>query len=142
VATLSALAPSHTPEHRRHQPEATLFYRVIEEYWPEFQVELAGHGKSLPAYITKEFEGYLKCSRLECGFLRIRWEACNDEKLVAFSGPLLRILALRSISASLHVIAFIEDPAVIKKILLHLEQIAGLQTIAHLPESRAPPQLA
>jgi hypothetical protein len=34
-----------------------------------------------------------------------------------------------------------EDPAVIQKILLHLGQIADLQTAAHLPESRAPPQL-
>ena len=39
------------------------------------------------------------------------------------------------------VTACIEDPAVIKKILLHLDQIAGLQTVTHLPESRAPPQL-
>jgi len=43
--------------------------------------------------------------------------------------------------ASLHVIACIEEPAVIKKILLHLDQIACLQTVAHPPESRAPPQL-
>jgi hypothetical protein len=42
---------------------------------------------------------------------------------------------------SVKVIACIEDPAVIKKILLHLDKIACLQTIAHLPESRAPPQL-
>jgi hypothetical protein len=29
-----------------------LFNQVIEEYWPEFQAELAQHGKNLPAYIT------------------------------------------------------------------------------------------
>ena len=93
MATQSALARSHPPEYRRHRPEATLLYQVIEEYWPEFQIELAGRGKSLPAYITKEFEEYLKCGRLEHGFLRVRCESCHDEKLVAFSGPLLRIPA-------------------------------------------------
>jgi hypothetical protein len=46
VATPSALARSHPPEYRRHRPEATLLYQVIEEYWPEFQAELTGCGKS------------------------------------------------------------------------------------------------
>jgi ribosomal protein S27E len=62
-----------------------LLYQVVQEYWPEFQAELASHGKCLPAYVTKEFDGYLKCGRLEHGFLRVRCESCHDEKLVAFS---------------------------------------------------------
>jgi len=56
----------------RHRPETTLLYQVIREYWPEFQAELASHGKTLPAYVTKEFDEYLKCGRLEHGFLRVR----------------------------------------------------------------------
>ncbi len=69
----------------RHRPETTLLYQIVQEYWPEFQAELASHGKILPAYITKEFNEYLKCGRLEHGFLRVRCESCHDEKLVAFS---------------------------------------------------------
>ena len=69
----------------RHRPETTLLYQVIREYWPEFQAELAGHGKQLPAYVIKEFDEYLKCGMLEHGFLRVRCESCHDEKLVAFS---------------------------------------------------------
>ena len=69
----------------RHRPETTLLYQVVQEYWPEFQAELASHGKQLPAYVTKEFDEYLKCGRLEHGFLRVQCEACHDEKLVAFS---------------------------------------------------------
>ncbi len=38
----------------RHRPETTLLYQVIEEYWPEFQVELTGQGKYLPAYIGQD----------------------------------------------------------------------------------------
>ena len=69
----------------RHRPETTLLYQIVQEYWPEFQAELANHGKYLPAYVTKEFDEYLKCGRLEHGFLRVRCESCHDEKLVAFS---------------------------------------------------------
>jgi len=69
----------------RHRPETTLLYQIVQEYWPEFQAELASHGKYLPAYVIKEFDEYLKCGRLEHGFLRVRCESCHDEKLVAFS---------------------------------------------------------
>ncbi len=52
----------------RHRPETTLLYQIIREYWPEFQAELASQDKYLPAYITQEFEAYLKCGRLEHGY--------------------------------------------------------------------------
>lgn len=39
----------------------------------------------LPDYVVSEFEDYLKCGRLEHGFLRVRCESCHDGKLVAFS---------------------------------------------------------
>ena len=67
----------------RHRPETTLLYQVVQAYWPEFRAELASHGKYLPAYVTNEFDEYLKCGRLEHGFLRFRCESCHDEKLVA-----------------------------------------------------------
>jgi len=57
--------PNSAVVYVRHRPETTLFYQVVQEYWPEFQAELASQGKNLPAYITQEFEAYLKCGRLE-----------------------------------------------------------------------------
>jgi len=45
----------------------------------------AAQGRALPAYVQREFEDFLKCGRLEHGFLRVRCERCHDEKLVAFS---------------------------------------------------------
>jgi len=77
--------PNATAVYARHRPETTLLYQVVQEYWPEFQAELTSHGRFLPAYVTKEFDEYLKCGRLEHGFLRVRCESCHDEKLVAFS---------------------------------------------------------
>ena len=63
----------------RRRPEMTLLYQIVREYWPEFQAELANHGKYLPAFVIKEFDEYLKCGRLEHGFLRVRCESCHDE---------------------------------------------------------------
>ena len=39
----------------------------------------------MPEFVRREFEDYLKCGRLEQGFLRIRCEDCHQEQLVAFS---------------------------------------------------------
>ena len=75
--------PNSAAVYVRHRTETTLLYQIIREYWPEFQAELASQNKYLPAYITKEFEAYLKCGRLEHGFLRVQCETCHDEKLVA-----------------------------------------------------------
>jgi hypothetical protein len=45
----------------------------------------------------------------------------------------------RGISASLHVIASIEDPVVIEKILARIEKHNAQPVISLLPEARAPP---
>ena len=49
----------------RHRPETTLLYQIVREYWPELQTDLASHGKYLLAYVTNEFDEYLKCGRLK-----------------------------------------------------------------------------
>jgi WD40 repeat protein len=46
---------------------------------------LAAQGRALPGYVEREFEDYLKCGRLEHGFLRVRCDSCHAEHLVAFS---------------------------------------------------------
>ena len=46
---------------------------------------LQAQGADLPGYVQQEFEDYLKCGRLEHGFLRIRCDTCHAEHLVAFS---------------------------------------------------------
>ena len=77
--------PNSAGVYLRHRPESTLLYQIVQEYWPEFEAELASQGRYLPAYVTKEFDEFLKCGILEHGFLRVRCEACHDEKLLAFS---------------------------------------------------------
>ena len=68
-----------------HQPEQTLLYQIIEQHYPAFAAQLAAQGTVLPGYVQREFDDYLKCGRLEHGFLRVRCDSCHAEHLVAFS---------------------------------------------------------
>jgi hypothetical protein len=80
--TAGFIAPSG---YSRHRPETTLFYRLVAEHYPAFRDRRAAEERPLPRYIEDEFEAYLKCGRLEHGFLRVKCESCQAEKLVAFS---------------------------------------------------------
>jgi hypothetical protein len=69
----------------QHRPEATLLYRLVEQHYPVFRELRARDGRSLPGHVQEEFGAYLKCGRLQEGFLRVRCGSCQAEKLVAFS---------------------------------------------------------
>ncbi len=71
--------------YQRHQPEQTLLYRIVEQHYSAFIDQLATQSTVLPGYVQREFEDYLKCGRLEHGFLRVRCDICHAEHLVAFS---------------------------------------------------------
>ena len=67
-----ASAGGGVPPYVRHRPERTLLYQVVRDYYPAFKAHLAAQGAALPGYIEQEFEDYLKCGRLQHGFLRVR----------------------------------------------------------------------
>ena len=71
--------------YERHRPEQTLLYQIVAEYYPAFLDLMAAQDRALPAYVQREFADFLRCGRLEHGFLRVRCEHCHDEQLVAFS---------------------------------------------------------
>jgi ribosomal protein S27E len=71
--------------YRRHRPETTLLYQLVAEHYPGLRDRRAAEGRPLPRYVEDEFEAYLKCGLLEHGFLRVKCNACQAAKLVAFS---------------------------------------------------------
>ncbi len=97
--------PGHgVHRYERHRPEQSLLYQFVEQYYPAFVDQMAAQGATLPEYIQREFDDYLiwlflckcafqRCGRLEYGFLRVRCTDCRQERLVAFSWPLMRIPA-------------------------------------------------
>jgi ribosomal protein S27E len=79
------LAVQKSEQYKRHRPETTLLYQLVERYYPEFTASLAEQDKYLPKYVEREFDEFLRCGRLEHGFLRVVCGDCKHEKLVAFS---------------------------------------------------------
>ena len=71
--------------YERRRPEQTLLYQLVAEHYPRFLELLADQGRSLPHYVQREFDDFLKCGILEHGFLRVRCQDCRSERLVAFS---------------------------------------------------------
>ncbi len=76
------LLATHSHTFKRHRPEQTILYQLVEHHYPEFLKQLGHQGKSLPHHVEKEFEEFLRCGRLEHGFLRVVCDDCKLEKLV------------------------------------------------------------
>lgn len=74
-----------TGVNKPHLPETTLLYQLVKRHYPTFVAMLASQDRFLPQYIENEFEGFLRCGRIENGFLRVVCDDCKYEKLVAFS---------------------------------------------------------
>ena len=62
--------------YRRHRPEETALYRVVEAQWPSFR-ERADERGGLPRFVSSEFDESLRCGRLEYGCLPIACAACG-----------------------------------------------------------------
>ena len=69
----------------RHRPEHTLLYEVIDHHLTEFSGHLRSQDNPPPAFVLREFHEYLRCGRLEHGFVRVKCTDCKNELLVAFS---------------------------------------------------------
>ena len=71
--------------YERHQPENTALYPIVEQHLSSLRDELRQHETALPDFVLNEFDDYLRCGRLEHGFLRVKCNGCRHEHLVAFS---------------------------------------------------------
>lgn len=78
-----AIGASHP--YQRHQPENTPLYPIVEQHLPTLRHALQRHETSLPRFVLTEFQDYLRCGRLEYGFVRVKCNGCRHEHLVAFS---------------------------------------------------------
>jgi hypothetical protein len=74
-------------------------YQMVERHYAELAAVREATGRPLPRSVQEEFEAYLKCGRLEYGFLRVCCEDCHAEKLIAFSCIAPRLLSLLRHSA-------------------------------------------
>lgn len=77
---------THQFAYQRHEPQESVLYKVVQNNWLTFQAQMEKEtGQTLPSFVVKEFEEYLRCGILAHGFLRVKCMGCHHEHLVAFS---------------------------------------------------------
>ena len=76
----------HEPEYHyeRHHPEESVLSRVVSTHWSEFRERIEAVG-SLPKFVVRDVDEYLRCGILEHGFIRVQCTDCGFERLIAFS---------------------------------------------------------
>jgi Transposase zinc-binding domain len=61
-------------------------YRALEAHLETFLTGAAGDERgALPAFVSREFQAFLRCGVLEHGCLHVRCDRCGDDMVVAFS---------------------------------------------------------
>jgi hypothetical protein len=60
---------AYSARYQRHQPERILLYQLVKQHYPMIRYLVSKTERSLPDFVQQEFEAYLKCGRLEHGFL-------------------------------------------------------------------------
>ena len=53
---MHVLATQQRKTYKRHRPETTLLYQLVERYYPDFTANLADQGKYLPKYVQRDFD--------------------------------------------------------------------------------------
>ncbi len=74
-------------EYKRHEPEETILYKILEDHSHTFFDLLGGDPdrKSLPDFVRREFDKFLKCGVLSEGFVRLKCDDCIHSIILAFS---------------------------------------------------------
>jgi hypothetical protein len=80
-------AGSEPLRYERRRPETTTLYTVVRENLATLYgaVDDGALPIALPDFVRSELDGYLDCGLLCRGFARLKCEACNESRLVAFS---------------------------------------------------------
>jgi len=71
--------------YQRRLPETTPCYQIVQTALNTFVANRENEGRPLPAYVTEEFDAFLKCGILAQGFIRLQCADCLKDLVVAFS---------------------------------------------------------
>ena len=74
--------------YRRREPEKSALYALVRDHLETFLEEgqrRTEHGFGYPAFVEKEFRGFLRCGIVSEGFARVRCGQCGHELFVALS---------------------------------------------------------
>ena len=74
-----------TATRQRRQPEQTVRYRVLASHLETFLARVDDTGRSLPAFVHREFREFLRCGILAHGCCRVHCTQCGRDEVVALS---------------------------------------------------------
>lgn len=80
---MGAATSTASPTYERRQPEKTALYKCVQENLATFLARVESEARSLPRFVTEEFEGFLSCGILSAGFARVHCGSCGYDRLVA-----------------------------------------------------------
>ncbi len=72
----NADANSSASRYQLHNPESTLLYQLVARYYPAFKDRMLAEGRTLPGYVQREFDDFLKSGRP-----RVRFSASSLQQL-------------------------------------------------------------
>jgi hypothetical protein len=87
----STPAPTYRPAsavYRPRRPTETPLYPVVQHHLETFLAQAQDTdpmGWGVPAWVERDFRGYLRCGILAHGFARLRCGDCGHDRLLAFS---------------------------------------------------------
>ena len=122
ASLLSPPASGNQHLYCRHRPEETALYPLIEANLALFLEHLCEREAPLPRFVTDEFKEYLRCGRLEQGFVRVKCDGCRHEHLVGFSckcrGSYPSCGARRMVETSAHLIDHVLPAVLVRQWVL------------------------
>ena len=62
-----------------------MVHGLVRDHFAAFAEQIQEGGRSLPRYVVAEFEAFVRCGVLACGFMRARGPSGGFDRRVAFS---------------------------------------------------------
>nr|MBK7063943.1 transposase zinc-binding domain-containing protein [Deltaproteobacteria bacterium] len=75
----------HTHVGARDPVRDGVVHGLVRDHFAAFAEQAQEGGRALPRYVIEEFDAFLRCGVLACGFMRARCRGCGHDRLVAFS---------------------------------------------------------
>jgi hypothetical protein len=69
----------------RHIPEKTPYYQTLARSWPGVVRDFNAADEKISGHVVSEFNRYFKCGILQHGFVWLKCNKCEDERIVAYS---------------------------------------------------------
>ena len=68
-----------------HTPEKTVYYQTVARSWPGVVRDFNVANEKISGHVLSEFDRYFKSGILQRGFVRLKCNGCDEERICAYS---------------------------------------------------------